>query len=749
MSTRVQANKAATKRKALVKNPSDTSGGQDSGGKKTKVSDDPGVMDTTSIAARLPASHLVREGSSYLTATEQNHRVTNSTQTAGSTKGNEIPTEVPLKWATATLGPQPQLEPLRMPNYTSSADLTVSQAEVLLLLEKPKAGISSLSPNRRVARMNHMVLLPRPNPRTIQDESLSEAQEPPLPPNRVTIQTKSDLFPFRNLPIEPSQGGPGTTPSISPEADGSGESAYNVNCMRVGIIKPTNRQFRGLRPVFTRKSTIPQLAGDSTPTFGAPEPATSGLTGGTDHRGSPVRSASRNTIAASPLTIWGLLPRKRDLEISGSIIRHPPRYSLRRQVEIIARILALTAVHGFSPDTSSSVPGDFLKLFTGLSRNYRYASTLAYTHLTQIEFPGKRTERWFKVKKIDEKVADVRPWYWHRVSERARVIEQFRTSWMERVWRFLMLASVSVASNSPTNIGPDRFGLWFGGVSQHLLADPDLVGQFETAIRFWIRRFYVWVTKSGGGYPQLLKDLREEMVQEIHPLDEKNSRELWRLETRCGGVYFIVGMTGEVVGWVEANGTIGDGLMSVRQRARTMLRTRLTVGAAGGTFPVGFSQGKNHDNVGNTWQDLRGDWREHASALLSSLSPSKGTESLPKGLLESVYCSDSKTVCHGIHESVKLPHHRLLAERWILAQVEAGGISGKPVLEGQAHRRERIVLDLQAKLTVESVRCSGEKWSSRIKGVLAQGLGFVQTPGMGWFVLEETGQVGSYAQPRE
>jgi len=36
-------------------------------------------------------------------------------------------------------------------------------------------------------------------------------------------------------------------------------------------------------------------------------------------------------------------------------------------------------------------------------------------------------------------------------------------------------------------------------------------------------------------------------------------------------------------------------------------------------------------------------------------------------------------------------------------------------------------LDLHPGVLVESVRCSGEKWNSSMKGVLASGVGFAQS----------------------
>lgn len=711
------------------------------------------MMDVTPIAAQPSPSHLVPEFSSTstnITVVEHNRQVTSSTQTIAvrAIRSNERPAEGLPSRTTTILVPQEQFEPFQTPNCTaSSANPTVSRAVIPPVSGKdtrrkiPEPNLSFLSTDQGIPRMTHTVLLPQRNRRTIRGEGLSQTQEPFSTQNRVDAEIKSGPFMFKGLPSEPRRERLDIAPNVSPTIGKN---------MRVNIKKPTPRQFRGLQSIFTGKSSILKPAGDLAPILGASQVTVSELAHNIDHRRNPALSEGRNTTTT--LATWDLPPLKQDIEISASIICRPPRYALRQQVERIARVLALAAFYGFTLHAYSWGHGNFLKRFTGLSRNYRYASTLAFTYLTRIEFPGERTESWFKVKRIDEKVADVRLWYWHRVTERARAIEQLRTSWMERVWRFLMLASAPGTSSPPTDIGPDKFGLWFGGVSQHLLADPDLKGQFETAIRFWIRRFYVWITRSGGGYPQLLGNLQEEMVQEVRPLNEKTSQDLWRLKTRCGSVHFIIGITGEVIGWVEADGTVGSGLALVRNqranRTNKISQARTTTRTINSTIPAGppETNKNNRTNVGNTWQDLRGDWREHASVLLSPSAPSKQTTSLPGGLLECVYRPDSKTVSHGIHESVKLPHHRLLAERWILAHVEPGGVSGKPVLDvlhGQTRRKEKIVLDLQAKLTVESVRCSGEKWSSNTKGVLAQGLAFVQTPGMGWFVLEETGQVSS------
>lgn len=768
--TSAQVGKAAIKRKSQEENPSLSSEVGISGGKKVRTLA-PEVVGRVLVAAQLTtSSQEVRERSSDHTNTtvvEYDHQATsNATATSneGPAEANAVGVSPPETTATTTLKPND-------PTAASSVSLAIPLADELLLAKSSPGTVQrganlpvilqlnpkntqrgSLSESKKLPSLQpgwgskrtraNMLLLPQAGMGNMSRGSIpNSGEERLLRPTLATEQTKAIHPPFRGLPKELKQRSPDTVSSASSIASGG-----------TGTMRVAARRFRGLELNTNGKISIPELIRHPTTASGNPESATFTPGGSTIYHQNLTTDTKTST---SPALVILNLPRKQDHEVPASIIRNPPRYSLRRYVEKTARVLALVAFYGFSQCASLSLPGELLKRFAGLSRNYRYASTLAFTHLIRIEFPGKRTERWFKAKRIDEKVADVRSWYWHRVSERVKVIERVRTSWVERVWRFLVLASLPATSKPAADTRQGRFGLWFDGVSQHLLADPDLDGQFETAIRFWIRRFYVWVTRSGGGYPQLLQDLRDEKVQDIQPLDEKGNQELWRLETRCGGVHFIIGMTGEVVGWVEADGAARNGLESTLQRRAktrigTMTRPRTTVKGVGNTFAAGSPQRneRNQNNAGNvTWQDLRGDWRGLASALVSSASAFEETDTLPKSLLESVYRPDSKTISHGIHESVKYPHHRVLAERWILAQVEPGGISGKPVLDafhGQVRRNGKVALDLQAKLTVESVRCSGEKWTSSMRGVLAQGLGFVQTPGMGWFVLEETGQVSCW-----
>jgi len=86
----------------------------------------------------------------------------------------------------------------------------------------------------------------------------------------------------------------------------------------------------------------------------------------------------------------------------------------------------------------------------------------------------------------------------------------------------------------------------------------------------------------------------------------------------------------------------------------------------------------------------------------------------------------------------------------------ASGISGTPLFEvsyqgthDTNHKNipNKIQLDLDAKYAVESVKCSGESHtallneSGRGRKVLAAGIAIIQTPEIGYFVLEETGQV--------
>lgn len=326
-------------------------------------------------------------------------------------------------------------------------------------------------------------------------------------------------------------------------------------------------------------------------------------------------------------------------------------------------------------------PGKFLMAFSVLSQTCRYASTLAFTHLILLEFDGARTASWLKAKGVDIEVADLRTWYWHRASEREYNIGKLRRSWMNRVWKFL--------ARNDGCLTKDNL-LFFEGINSHLFAEPDIQGQLDVARRFWIRRFYELMSQNGGGYPRLLADLKIGKVHQIYQvgLSDEKSRAIWQVRIGTGKSLFLVGATGEVVEPQRAlSGSVADaGIQSAVVRvAKPSFKCKKEANAL--------------VHGGNAGDDL--------GLLLLPFAVPEGS----------------------IHRSITFHHHQALAERWILSNMDADEI---------AHG---FSLGLHPGVLVESVRCSGERWNSSMKGVLAPGVGFVQTSETGWFVLEETGQV--------
>ncbi|PWW76439.1 hypothetical protein C7212DRAFT_363282 [Tuber magnatum] len=384
-----------------------------------------------------------------------------------------------------------------------------------------------------------------------------------------------------------------------------------------------------------------------------------------------------------------------DDDVTPLIIRNPPRISLRRKVEKLGETLALVAFNAFGDS-----PGKFLMVFSALSQTCRYASTLAFTHLITLEFPGARTTSWLEVKDVDTEVADLRAWYWHRASEREYNIGKLRRSWMNRVWKFL-------ARNDGCHAEGDL--LFFEGISGHLFAEPDTQGQLDVAIRFWIRRFHSLISQNGGGYPRLLADLKMGKVHQVGPSGER-TRSIWEVEIGTGESLFLVGKTGEVV-------------RVAAQPQRTLSSSVADVGTQSPT--VGFAKHalKCMEMANTPVHD--GSASDDLGLLLPP--PPLPTCTMRKNCLH--HPLPQFAIPEGsIHRSVTSPHHWALAERWILSNMDTDEIS------------RDFTLGLNPGVIVESARCSGEKWNSSMKSVLAPGIGFVQAFETGWFVLEETGQ---------
>ncbi|KAI9785930.1 MAG: hypothetical protein M1839_008196 [Geoglossum umbratile] len=471
------------------------------------------------------------------------------------------------------------------------------------------------------------------------------------------------------------------------------------------------------------------------------------------------------TIWAKP---WGcpLLPCDSDVAAAAPI-DSPPSIKNRRKVERFARIFALVAFrtaayaastsritttnssmglsHGWMFPKEYSAP-QFLVCLLSISRNFRYAAILAFTTLTFLEFAGRRTDIYVKSKATNLLVYDLRPWYFHRYAQVSSLIRGMKRWWGERAWEYML------SSGWSTN----AYGLYFGGISSQLLGNPDHRAQWDVALRFWIQRFSTYVGEMGSGCRQLLRNLQAQMVLSCEPLlspnydDASNDSpfpEIWRLGTRDGGVFFVLGRTGEVLGWSSRSAQRRVSNLTFTDTTRTAPRQELairskicmpTFQATTNWAPhMGPHGWMTYEDV--TWQDLRGDWQAYTSILHSNRNIS--TEPTIKPLIQHVFHpSLNKTHPHGINIAVTLPHHCALAERFVLTHVHAGGVSGPQLLPPIAARKPRIALDLEHKWTVESVRCSGERYRSSMTNGLAPGVGFVQTPEAGWFVLEETGQ---------
>ncbi|KAI9764850.1 MAG: hypothetical protein M1840_007996 [Geoglossum simile] len=479
----------------------------------------------------------------------------------------------------------------------------------------------------------------------------------------------------------------------------------------------------------------------------------------------------KTTVSADPPLAsppWGrpLLPS--DSDVTAAIpISSPPRIKNRRKAERFARAFALVAYrtstttfrtttvacsevdlsHAWVFPEGYSAP-QFLVCLFSISRNFRYSAILAFTFLTHLGFAGRRSDVYIQSKATDPLIHDLRPWYFHRRAEMSSRIREMGRWWGERVWRYML------SSDWSTN----KHGLYFSGISSHLLGNPDHPAQWDVARRFWIQRFSTYVSGMGNGCQQLLRDLQAQMIISCEPLlplhpseafNESNVSpfpEIWRLETKDGGIFFIIGRTGEVLGW-NSHSAQGQVLnltpldMAGTPPQESVIKSNICTQPYRATANEAPRLGQCH-KIGYedvAWRNLRRDWKAYVSIIYSNGAISM--EPILQPLIQRVfYPSLSKTHPHGINNTIILPRHYALAERFILTHVHAGGVSGPQLLPPIAARKPQIALDLEHKWTVESVRCSGERYRTSMTTGLAPGVGFVQTPEAGWFVLEETGQ---------
>ena len=465
-----------------------------------------------------------------------------------------------------------------------------------------------------------------------------------------------------------------------------------------------------------------------------------------------------------------------DTEINWKLIQFPPRVGFRRKIETISRVLALVAHHS---STLISPAGTFLRNTVTLSKVWHYSSILAYYHLSLREFGGRRTSQWIKLKRVDITRADFREWYWYRAQQREMNMRMVKEKWWgERVWREYILAN-GLQREYGKHGGSENSCLWCSGaININLLNENEAMGQWAIAARFWAGRFcaamFSGKIEEGDRNMGLILGCGEYAVVDVFPVGENGEvhgnvsagatvSEVWEVVTKGAGAYIIVGGTGEVIGSLQA--VEGIRRRDLRSSGPPEPQTGTTISAGDASKSRQFTNTRGHsvlhkltnqwDNV--SWCSLRLDWRSYVSKLLTYASQPKAqgrreatialqsetttTDSVPL-LLSHLYHPSPRQFKHAIHENITLLYHRVIAERFILAHAEEYGFSGSagnPISGGT-----KIGIDLNSKWRVESVLCSGERMKAtegRV-GRLGNGVAFVQTTEGGWYVLEDTGEVG-------
>ncbi|KAI5807696.1 hypothetical protein DFH27DRAFT_330999 [Peziza echinospora] len=445
-----------------------------------------------------------------------------------------------------------------------------------------------------------------------------------------------------------------------------------------------------------------------------------------------------------------------DADIKWSPIKYPPRIALRRRTIKISRVLALVA---YNTATLTHSAGKCLLQTITLNRSYRYASIQAYSHLCiNHEFPGKRTSDWIKAKKVDITIADLREYYWHRSRHRRSRIEYIQENWWgERVWKEFTLANGGLTT--------DHTAICFQGIDNSILCENEAFGQWDVAARFWAKRFCSKlfsgeIREPGSGMTDALGGGLNTVI-EAWPVGINGSTtkcsgggsvsEIWKILTKDGGVFFIIGGTGEVVGTIfdDSNllkkGKIAKG-MNTKRTDMIIRSQRSTYRRSQGSKHT-TNEERNATSTGEIeWKSLRMDWQKYVSQLLGRADDSSGTEPMDlddrkdvPSILSYLYHPSPSQFVNAIHTSVAQPHHRALAERFVLSHAEAYGFSGgegNPISGGK-----RVGLDVDSKWRIESVVCPGEIMRDSRKSRLGKGIGFIQTGEAGWYVLEDTAEV--------
>ncbi|RUS29731.1 hypothetical protein BC938DRAFT_480309 [Jimgerdemannia flammicorona] len=254
------------------------------------------------------------------------------------------------------------------------------------------------------------------------------------------------------------------------------------------------------------------------------------------------------------------------------------------------------------------------------------------------------------------------------------------------------------------------------------------------AVRFWAARFYdvvcggCWEIEVEGGMGRRADVLAGlEDVIEV----EKVGGGVWMVgvkgrdgvqNVKEGGTrnVFVVGCTGEVIGWDDDT----SGAADQHEQRKPDLPT------------------KESPKPPRTWRSLRPDWRDyivhHLSITVTSTNEDDDTLPLLAHIHPTSYISFMTTHPHLIHTSIHASPPRLaLAARFVLRNLVPLECFSGP---GQVAKGLRFDVPAAQCLYVESVVVPGEAVRGG-RGRLALEIGYVQTTERGFYVLVETGQI--------
>ncbi|BFZ63993.1 hypothetical protein YB2330_005131 [Saitoella coloradoensis] len=418
----------------------------------------------------------------------------------------------------------------------------------------------------------------------------------------------------------------------------------------------------------------------------------------------------------------------------------PPSLRTRKFVTKLSTILAFAAYYG------TDKPWEVLMPATCASKDWAHAAANAWGKVCEMEFGGDRLEGYFGRCGEESRGGYMRLYYEHRAREIRDKVRVVKAGWVERLFEVL-------------GAKRGQYGVRFRGVSLRLLDEKEgIFNAWDVAIRFWIARFALKAGSAGCGKwtspAAFLRDVEETRVESCVPVGS-GSEEIWRVEVGSGDVYFVLGETGEAVGWAppETPETEDKG-----QRRGGMARKK-TLGGSSTPLSVGRKRRTSTGGGGGggeqlSWKELRGDWKGRIADLLGHGATGGGKGK--KRLMDRVfYYGDSVNYPRGIHTSFKAGEQERslqlklkqtqLAERFVLGHVIPNSISGSAIYPVSLPTKSstpvfKIALDLELKYGVESVRVGSAGEVAFYNKRMSSGVGFVRCCGGGWFVLAETGQ---------